>query len=252
MTKNQDRLAGVMLSIAAHLAAFLAIVWVAPRARMVENEPPPMVMATVQPLRPPVSPAPPAPTPEPPAVTPPTPAPPKPEKLPPKRSPRPTPRPPPAEVVTLAASKDTKGPAVIGMSDAEAAGASAAGSGGGAGGGTCDMAKLLQTALRKSPRVQAAVGSAHRAASGKAFKVWNGDWVRTQSEDGDGLAILREAMLIEIGFAPAACRNQPVQGLVMFTLNDDPGAARFAVGASSWRWADMLHARGAVRSTAFR
>lgn len=251
MTANQDRLAGVMLSIAAHLAAFLAIVWVAPKARMIETESPPLVMATVQTM-PLIEPAPKAPTPEPPSVTPPAPAPPTPEKTPPKRSPRPSPRPPPPDVVTLAASKDDKGPALLGLSDAEEAGASAAGSGSGSAGGTCDMGKLLQAALRKSTRVQAAVGSAHRASSGKAFKVWNGDWVRTQTEDGEGLAILREAMLIEIGFAPAACRNQPVRGLVMFTLNDSPGAARFAVGANSWRWADLLQARGAVRSTAFR
>jgi hypothetical protein len=39
-----------------------------------------------------------------------------------------------------------------------------------------------------------------------------------------------------------------VRGLVMISMNDAPGAARVVVGASDWRWSDLLFIRGgAVR-----
>jgi hypothetical protein len=67
--------------------------------------------------------------------------------------------------------------------------------------------------------------------------VWNGDWVQGRGEDGKGLAAVREAILWEVGFAPAACRAQPVHGLVLLSMN---GATRLAVGAGDWRWSDLL------------
>ncbi len=122
--------------------------------------------------------------------------------------------------------------------------ASGGGSGGGAGGGGggCDMGRLLQTALRKDPLVRAAVAGAHDPArsSGKAYLVWNGDWVRSGAEDGKGLAAVREAIMWAVAFAPAACRAAPVHGLVLMSLNDGPGSVRLALGTGDWRWSNLL------------
>jgi hypothetical protein len=123
------------------------------------------------------------------------------------------------------------------LTDADLAGASTAGSGAG-GGGECNMARRLQIALRKDNLVQAAVAEA--SGSSKAIMVWNGDWVQSHSEDGKGLAAVREAIVWEIAFAPAACRAEPMHGLMLISLTDASGTARLAVGHGAWRWSDLL------------
>jgi hypothetical protein len=120
------------------------------------------------------------------------------------------------------------------LSASDLAGAASADSGGG--GGQCDLARQLQGALRKDPLVQAAVAS----SGGKAIMVWNGDWVRSNGEDGKGLAAVREAMLWEIAFAPESCRTRPVHGLILLSMNTGAGATRLAVGTGVWRWSDLL------------
>lgn len=126
------------------------------------------------------------------------------------------------------------------LSDSQIAGARSAGNGG-AGGGTCDMAQAVQRVLRRDPRVRAAVESANRL--GKASMVWNGDWIQSQGQEGKGLAVVRQAIIWEVGFAPEACRNERMQGLMLLTLAD--GRTRFAIGASDWRWSDLLELRRA-------
>ncbi len=126
------------------------------------------------------------------------------------------------------------------LTDAQIAGALSADSGGAA--GPCDMARRVQSALRKDPLVQAVVAG----SAGKATLVWDGDWVRSNGEDGKGLAAVREAIIWEVAFAPEACRGQDVRGLVLISLNADPGARRLAVGAEQWRWSDLLQPRPAV------
>ncbi len=130
-----------------------------------------------------------------------------------------------------------------GPDEALLAGAATADSGSGEGAG-CNMLRRLQDALRKDRRVQAAVGEA-----GGALMVWNGDWVRHPGQEGAGLAAVREAILWEVGFAPPACRVEPVKGLVVVTLSDAPGAARLALGSGTWRWRDLLfvESRGGSR-----
>ncbi len=130
------------------------------------------------------------------------------------------------------------------LSEAQLAGAATAESGASGGGdpgpkgGACNMARLLQDKLRRDSMVQAAVASS--GPSSRAMMVWNGDWVRSSGQDGKGLAALREAILWEVGFAPAKCRMEPVHGLVMISLNDAPGSARIVVGSDAWRWSDLL------------
>ena len=123
------------------------------------------------------------------------------------------------------------------LSEAQLAGAIRAGEGGG--GGVCDMALALQQALRRDPVVRRAVAEAHR--SGKAIMLWNGDWVRSGEQDGKGLSAVREAIMWEVAFAPKACRNQRVHGLVLLSLAD--GSTRFGIGSGDWRWSDLLGLR---------
>jgi len=200
--------------------------------------------------------------PEPPSPAPPAATPPAPPKAVEKKKPAPkkpvvkavartTPRRPPPEVETLAASEEpeveyapevTEAELASAATVASGAGAGAgAGIGGGGGGSRCDMLRMLQDALRKDPMVQAAVAS-HRASGwGRhAIRIWNGDWVMSRGQEGKGLAAVRQAMIWEIGFAPQACRTQPMRGQVLISLADSPGAPRLLVGSGSWRWSDLV------------
>ncbi|MBV9548303.1 MAG: hypothetical protein JO256_01360 [Alphaproteobacteria bacterium] len=135
-----------------------------------------------------------------------------------------------APSITIARAADTSDL----LSDAQLAGAASAGEG--SGGGGCDLDRAVQLALRRDPLVRMAVTDAGRL--GKASLLWNGDWVRAGGQEGKGLAAVRQAVLFEVGFAPQACRNAPMHGLVLLSLAD--GRTRFAIGANSWRWSDLL------------
>ena len=172
----------------------------------------------------------------------PTPDPEPPAKPPPRIVARPAKTPPPREVIPLPPGK---GPSSDSSEVSEGQLASAATAGSGGGGRACDMTQRLQIALRKDPQVQAAVAEAHR---GRALMVWNGDWVRHEGQEGDGLAAVREAIMWEVGFAPAACRTEPMRGLVAISLNDGPPASRLVMGQADWRWADMLKIGGRAPS----
>lgn len=122
------------------------------------------------------------------------------------------------------------------MSAGQLAGATGVGGGGGGG---CAIAQTVQQALRRDPLVAAAVQEADR--TGKASMLWDGDWVRTGNQEGKGLSAVREAISWAVAFAPQACRNQPMHGLVLLSLAD--GATRFGVGTGNWRWSDLLGVR---------
>ena len=185
--------------------------------------------------KPPSPPAPPKP--EPPKPKPPAPA--KAVKA--RAKARPTPAPRPVLESMAAADEGEAEEPVPEVSDAQLAGAMTAGSG--PTGRGCDLTRALQQALRRDGRVQAAVSQAHSAHGGRAMWVWNGDWVKSPGQEGRGLAAVRQAMIWEIGFAPEACRSEPMHGLVMISLSDSPGAARLVLGAGAWRWSDLLHIR---------
>ncbi len=142
---------------------------------------------------------------------------------------------PPTNVKPLLVAQ---GPTSEWLGNAQLAGASSVGSG--SGGGSCNIAARLQNALRRDSRVQTAVAQAPRPGGSRAMIVWNGDWVRSSGQEGKGLATVRQAMIWEIAFAPEACRNETVRGLVVLSLNETPGAARLAVGSGTWRWSDLL------------
>lgn len=131
------------------------------------------------------------------------------------------------------------------LSASQIAGAASAGDdgAGGGGGGSCDMARAVQKALRRDPLVRAAVEDANRL--GKSVMLWNGDWVRSGGQEGKGLSAVREAIMWEVAFVPATCRNQRMHGLVLLSLED--GATRFAIGSDEWRWSDLLGVRSTSR-----
>lgn len=120
-------------------------------------------------------------------------------------------------------------------------GAGAGGEGSGSGGGRCDMVRRLQDALSDNARIRASVLTAHRAlsANGRALLVWDGDWLQSRGEAGKGLAGLRQAIAVEIAFAPRACKDQPMRGLALIVLPEGP---RIALGRGSWRWRDLTGA----------
>jgi hypothetical protein len=156
------------------------------------------------------------------------------------------PKPAPPQVVPVpAAEKASYG--FTEMSEGELAGAATADSGGGGGGAGagCNMTRRLQAALRKDRQAQAAMAEAHR---GRPILMWNGDWVRHPSQEGAGLAAVREAILWEVGFAPEACKHETVRGLVVISMNDGAGAARLVVGQGQWRWSDLLFTPGRGRT----
>ncbi len=240
------RAAGVMASVGVHLFVLAALLGLKSEPPTTVEAPPVLVSLVRLP-----KPAPPAPVK---ARAPPAPA--KAVAKPAKRQKAAT---APAAPLKLAARKvAAKAPSIAAdvapgpaeLTEAQLAGAAGAGSGSrsggsgsGSGGGSCDMIARVQAALRKDVLVRTEVAS----AGSRALLVWNGDWVQGRGEDGKGLAAVREAIIWEVGFSPAACRTEPVRGLVMFTLGDGVGAQRLVVGENAWRWADMLGARGVVR-----
>lgn len=245
---RRRRLISWGLSGAAHGALVIALVLVQPAATpppAAEPDPIPIMLAP-----PPEPPPPPEPEPEPPAEKP-KPAPPK--KAPPApKKPPPPPRvvarikPAPPQVIPLpAAEKASYG--YTEASDGQIAGAATAESGGGGSGagGGCNMTRRLQSALRRDRQAQAAMAEAHR---GRPIMMWNGDWVRHPSQEGAGLAAVREAILWEVGFAPEACKMETQRGMVLISMNDAPGSARLMVGSGQWRWSDLLFTRGSGRT----
>ena len=215
------RLAVWGLSLAAHVGVLAVLARAAPPPPPPEpREVAPIPVALVEFQRPP----PPAPRAEPELE--PEPAPPEP---PPRLQVRES-RPAPPAVAPLVAAVGEPAEASDGVSDAELASATGAGKGGGSG---CDMPGHLQAKLRSDPRVRAAVG-------GEAVRIWNGDWVRRAGQEGAGLATVREAIMWEVAFAPAACRAEPVHGLILIELAD---GGRIVLGAARWRWSDLLFAR---------
>ena len=122
-------------------------------------------------------------------------------------------------------------------------GGSGSGVGGGAGSGShggCDMVGRLQDALRDAPAVLAAAERAQdEFGPGGALLIWDGEWLRSRGQDGKGLASVRQAVAVEVAFAPAACLAPPVRGLVVISLTDRPGGPRVALGRDRWRWSDL-------------
>ncbi len=157
-----------------------------------------------------------------------------------------------AEVVPAVSAPAPVRLALIG--DAGLAGARRVGTGGGSGsgsgvgsgneggGGSCDMAARLQQAIREDGDIASAIRQARSISntSGGAILLWDGDWKQSPGQEGKGLAGVRQAIAVEVAFAPRACKEERVRGLVLLTLSDAPGAERLVLGTGQWRWVDLL------------
>lgn len=119
---------------------------------------------------------------------------------------------------------------------------SGVGSGNEGGGGSCDMAARLQRVVREDGDIAAAIREARSISntSGGAILLWDGDWKQSPGQEGKGLAGVRQAIAVEVAFAPRACKEERVRGLVLLTLSDAPGAERLVLGTGQWRWVDLL------------
>jgi hypothetical protein len=251
--RNGRRAGAAAIAVLAHAALLPVLLAAQGETGMLSmpEAPTPVWVELVPPPTPP-PPPPPAPTLAPPPPGPkaetPTPAPaeaqPAPTVRPPATRPpprlrpaRPTPR---MESVPLPAAVPPTPPeiAMPTIGDAQLAGALRAGSGNGGG---CDLVREIQNALRDDAEVREAVTTAHRTAgSNRALLVWDGDWRQTPGQSGKGLAGVRQAIALEVAFAPQACRREAMRGMVLITLSDAPGAPRVALGTGSWRWSDLL------------
>jgi hypothetical protein len=233
MSRRGRRFLAWVFSVAAHLTVFAALFWPRAASPPPRAESPPILISLVA-----------LPKPEPPG-------PPNPIKAQAggaQNAARPTPPHLAAPAPVLAAATPAPDTSDLApdtsdlLSESQLTGATSAGEGGGGGGGSgCDTARIVQQALRRDPLVRMAVEDAHRL--GRAIMLWNGDWVRSGEQDGKGLSAVREAIIWEVAFAPEACRNQRIHGLVLLSLAD--GGTRFAIGAGDWRWSDLLGARAA-------
>ncbi len=102
------------------------------------------------------------------------------------------------------------------------------------------MRRRLEARLGGDARLRAAL-----PRGDGALVVWDGDWVLSDGQEGRGFARLRQAMVVEVAFAPEACRRQPVRGWVAIALGD----THVALGAGLWRWSDLLFVPGARPSS---
>ncbi len=258
--------------VAGHAALVLVMTAARPEPLATPHEAAPVMVELVEPPPPPTPiPAPdPAPTPDAPAAAAQTPAPPKPApqlrppavaaarprkvvaKPPPDVEPLPAAPAPPGPPLPLLGAAQLAGAATVGSGPGGGAGNGVGGAGGtggsgagsGSGGGTCDMVRWVQDAVRDDAAVRRAViaASEEMNASGRAILVWNGDWLQSRNQSGKGLAGVRQAIALEVAFAPAECRTQRMTGLAVLKLEDGADGARIALGKGSWRWSDLLGA----------
>ena len=111
-----------------------------------------------------------------------------------------------------------------------------------AAGQACDLTQWLQKALQTDPQVQQALARIPRPARSvaNAIMLWDGAWVAPPATATTDMAIIRRAVIVGIGAAPPACRDQLTRGPELFTLADTAGTTVVVVGSGVWRWADLL------------
>ena len=265
--KNLRTTLAIGSSVAVHVLVLAAIWGMKAQSPVFVEDPSHVVLELVEPPPPPPDPTPdPAPT-GPPAETP-TPVQAarteEAAKAPEIRKPQTAPPPPihrtpppivPVETVQVTAAQPESNLRLLGEGELAGAlvagqgaggGAGQGGSGGGGLGGSgagkgCDMLGRLQAMVRRDARVQSTVRQAQQElnAGRRAIQIWDGDWVQSTGQEGRGLAGVRQAIAVEIAFAPRECRMEQVRGLVVLSLGDDAGSPRLALGAPNWRWGEL-------------
>jgi len=151
---------------------------------------------------------------------------------------------PPAPDMRLLGAGEMAGALVAGTGAGGGSGDGGSGGGGSGGSGTgtgCNMVGRLQSMVRRDARVQTTVreAQARMQSGGRAIVIWDGDWVHALNQDGRGLAGVRQAIAVEVAFAPRECRMERVNGTVLLSLGDDAASPKLAFVAPDWRWGEL-------------
>ena len=117
----------------------------------------------------------------------------------------------------------------------------------GAGDARCELAADVQSALRQSPAVAAAVTQIPVTARSvsNALLLWDGQWAKPAAVGG--AAALKPIQIVvqaSIRAAPAACQRETITGPRLMLAPDvgapAAGAVVLAFGSGNWRWDQLL------------
>lgn len=146
---------------------------------------------------------------------------------------------PPVEVKLVPVTADVDAPELT--ADAAEPAAALAGLTPGVAG--CDLSDAVQTQLRASPAVTAAIERIPRAARSVADAVllWDGHWIDAGAVGGsDALEPIRAAVASAVRAAPAHCRDASVTGPRLLIVASATGNQVLAFGSGRWTWAQVI------------
>ncbi|WP_309643920.1 hypothetical protein [Phenylobacterium sp.] len=114
-------------------------------------------------------------------------------------------------------------------------------------GESCQLTQWIQGALREDATVRAALSAIPREARSlaNAIMLWDGRWVESASMSARQSAPIREAIILGVRTAPAACRDETLRGPLLIAVPDRFGTTLLAVGSGVWKWSDLLPEAGA-------
>lgn len=107
----------------------------------------------------------------------------------------------------------------------------------------CDLSGAVQTRLRSSPEVTAALQRMPRNARSVADAVmlWDGHWIDAADVGGSGaLDPIRTAVAAAVRAAPASCRDALVAGPRLLIVAGATGNQVLAFGSGQWTWSQLL------------
>lgn len=117
-------------------------------------------------------------------------------------------------------------------------------------GETCQLTQWVQGALQQDPSVRAALSAIPREARSlaNAIMLWDGRWVESRAVSALQATPIREAIVVGVLTAPAACRDETIRGPLLIAVPDRFGTTLLAVGSGVWKWSDLLPEANAPRS----
>lgn len=110
-------------------------------------------------------------------------------------------------------------------------------------GANCDLGGAVQSSLRASPAVTAALQRIPRAARSVADAVmlWDGHWIDPGTVGGSAaLDPIRAAVTDAVRAAPASCRDASVTGPRLLLIASASGNQVLAFGSGQWAWSQLL------------
>lgn len=116
-------------------------------------------------------------------------------------------------------------------------------------GETCQLTQWIQGALQQDAAVRAALSAIPREARSlaNAIMLWDGRWVESRGVSALQATPIREAIIVGVLTAPAACRDEAMRGPLLIAVPDRFGTTLLAVGSGVWKWSDLLPEAGAPR-----